>query len=209
MVHAHFHHGHLGILRHSQNCHGHTDVVIVIGRGLGRAEGGLHHLGNHFLGGAFAHRAGNAHHLHTDAHPLTPGNLPQGQAGIGHIDGRIVPHHPGAQHRSGTVGHGIVNELVAVSDPLKGDEQLPRLEPPGIVGGTQEFHIGVFLFHCATAPGSGLAECNLPHFISSILPGGLQPLPARPGDALRPGFPGRFHGPFLPVQLYHLFSQCP
>ena len=67
VVHAHLQHGSFGILRHGQHRHGHPDVVIVIGRGLAGDVSLLQHGGDHFLGGALAHGAGDRHHLRADA----------------------------------------------------------------------------------------------------------------------------------------------
>ena len=183
VVHAHLHHCHLGVLRHSQNSHGHTDVIVVVGGGFGGAEGGFQHLRNHLFGGAFAHRAGNAHHLHSNAHPLPAGNFAQRQAGIGHIHGGVVPHHAGTQHGGSTARHGIGNKFVAVPRPLQRHKELAGLDVPGVVGCPVKHHVCVFFFHRTAAPFGGLTECNFTHVVPSILSGGLQPPPVHPDDA--------------------------
>ena len=75
MVHAHFQNGHLRILRHGQNRHGHTDVIIVVHRSFRSAVGFFQHRRDHLLRGALAHGAGDADDLHADALPLLPGDI--------------------------------------------------------------------------------------------------------------------------------------
>ena len=183
MVHSHFQHRHLRIQRHFQNGHGHSDVVVVIGRGLGHPIGAGQHRRRHFLGGALAHGAGDGHHLGADALQLLPGDVPQGLPGVFHIDGRVVPHLPAAQHRRSPLVHGRRDKVMPVPGALEHHKQLPRLNGPGIVSGTQESHVRILFFHSAAAPFGGLTQCNIRHVISSIPPDGPRPLPVRPDDA--------------------------
>ena len=134
MVHAHFQHRDLGIFRHGKHRHGHSDVVIVVGRGLAGDKGLLQHGGDHFLRCTLANGAGDRHHLCADAFQFLPGNSPQSDAGVVHIDRGVVPHPAAAQSRSSPPVHGLLDEVVAVPCALERDEQLPRLHDPGVVG---------------------------------------------------------------------------
>ena len=134
MVHAHFQHRDLGILRHGKHRHGHSDVVIVVGRGLTGDESLFQHGSDHFLRGALAHGAGDRHHLCADAFQFFPGDSPQSNAGVVHIDRGVVPHLAAAQSRRSAPVHSLFDEVVAVPRALKRDKQLPRLHDPGVIG---------------------------------------------------------------------------
>ena len=134
MVHAHFQHRDLGILRHGKHRHGHPDVVIVVGRGLAGDESLLQHGGDHFLRCTLANGAGDRHHLCADAFQFLPGDSPQSDAGVVHIDRGVVPHLAAAQSRRSASVHSLFDEVVAVPGALKRDKQLPRLHDPGVVG---------------------------------------------------------------------------
>ena len=209
MVHAHFQHRHLGILRHVQNRHGHTDVVVVIGRGLADPEGACQHRGDHLFCGALANRAGNRHHLGADALQCLPGDVTQGRAGVLHVNGRIVPNLPAAQHRSCALLHSRGDEIMSIPGALKGKEQLTGLQGPGVVSRALKGQIRIFFFHRSAAPFGSVPQCNLCHIIPSIPLNGQQPLPVRPGGACVHQCPDRSRGLFRPEQLYHFFPQCP
>ena len=136
MVHTHFQHSDLCILRHGQDRHRHADIVIVIDRGLAGAVGGLQHRRDHFLGGALAHGAGDAHYLHTDPVPLATGDLPQCDSGILYDNRRIIAVTVGAQHRSRTFFQCGRDKIMSVPLALQSNKQLLRLQLAGIVIGT-------------------------------------------------------------------------
>ena len=114
MIHAHFQDCDLRILRHGKNRHRHTNIVIVIGRGLFHFISGTQNRGNHLLGRALAHRAGHTDYLHADPIPLTTGDIAQRDAGIRNHDSRIVFVAMGAQHSSRTFFHRIRNKHMAI-----------------------------------------------------------------------------------------------
>ena len=181
MVHAHFQHRDLGILRHGKHRHGHSDVVIVVGRGLTGDESLFQHGSDHFLRGALAHGAGDRHHLCADAFQFFPGDSPQSNAGVVHIDRGVVPHLAAAQSRRSAPVHSLFDEVVAVPRALKRDKQLPRLS--------------------STTPPHHSAAClsvNFPMPFPLFPAGGRQPLPVHPSGALRRRCPDRSHDPFLP-----------
>ena len=62
-AHAHFHHRYLSFGGNAHQCFGRADLVILVALGFDDAEGGGHHCRYHFLGGGFAHAAGDAYHL--------------------------------------------------------------------------------------------------------------------------------------------------
>ena len=156
MVHAHLQHGDLGILRHRQNAHGHTDVVVVVGGGLGGPEAGFQHRGDHLLGGGFAHGAGDAHHLHTDPAALAVCDLAQGDAHIVDHNGGVIPIAMLAQHRRRALFQGLGHEVVSVPGTLQGQEELSFLQFAGVVAGSQEGDLRVFGVNGAAAPVGGL-----------------------------------------------------
>ena len=163
MVHTHLHHRHLGILRHGKDGHGHTDVVVVVGGGLGYPVGAFQHRRHHLLGGAFSHGAGDAHHLHAQAQPLLLCDFAQSQPHIRHHNGRIVPIAVGAQHRRRTFFQGCGDKVVSVPDTLQGQEQLPRLNLPAVIVGTQKGDLFIFFLHAAAAPKGCLLQRNSAH----------------------------------------------
>ena len=118
MVHPHFQHSHLRILRHSQDRHRHSDVVVMVDGGLGRPERGFQNGGHHLLGGALAYGAGDAHHLHSQALPLSRGDFSQCHTGILHHNGRDPVHGPAAQGRRRSLGHSLRDKVVAVPGSL-------------------------------------------------------------------------------------------
>ena len=89
VAHAHLQHRNLGIFLHGQQRHGKTQIVIEIGRGFADDIVPFQHCGNHFLGGAFSHGSGHAHHFHADMLTQSGGDLTQSDAGIFHHDSGI------------------------------------------------------------------------------------------------------------------------
>lgn len=63
-----------------------------------------------------------------------PGDSPQSNAGVVHIDRGVVPHLAAAQSRRSAPVHSLFDEVVAVPRALKRDKQLPRLHDPGVIG---------------------------------------------------------------------------
>ena len=180
MIHAHFQYRHLGILRHGQNGHGHADVVVVIHRGFGGTERPLQYGSDHFLGGAFAHGAGDAHHPETQPLPFAPGDISQGQPHVRHHNGGIVSLFVGTKHRRCSLFQGRRNKLMAVSGSLQCQKQLTGLQGSSIVAGPQESDLLVFLLHSAAAPKGRLFQRDLTHVRSSIPTGRIELLPVRP-----------------------------
>ena len=156
VVHTHFQDGNFCILRQGQNGLGHTDVVVVVGGAFAYSVSRLQHRGNHFLCGAFAHRTGDANYLHANALPLSLGDQAQGDPGIFHHDGGIVPVTMGTQHGGRAFFQSRGNEIVTISYALKGNKQLVFFDLPGVVIGTQKGYIFIFRVNTATAPLCGL-----------------------------------------------------
>ena len=209
MIHTHFQHSHLGILRHSQNRHRHTNIIVVVGWGLTDAEGTLQYRSNHFLRCAFPHRAGDRDHLRPAAFQRFPRNVAQSGTGVLCNDRRIIPNPAAAQHRSSALLHSGRDVIVTIPRPLQSDEQLPRLQASGIIACSEKSHIRIFLFYRSAAPFGGIPQCNLSHTISPIPSGGQLPLPVHPDDTCARRCPDRFHVLFPQGQLYHFFPQCP
>ena len=78
--------------------------------------------------------ARHRHHLRADAFQFFPGDSPQRNAGVVHIDRGVVPHLAAAQSRRSAPVHSLFDEVVAVPRALKRDKQLPRLHDPGVIG---------------------------------------------------------------------------
>ena len=168
MAHTHFQHSHFRIFGHSQNGHGHAQIIVEIGRCLADDKVTVQHRGDHFLGGAFAHRAGDTHHLHADALPLGCGNTAQSDPGIVHDNGRIAFVAMLAQRRGRSLLERSGKKIMAVPDTLQRYKQLPRHQGAGIIGGAQEQNLFKLRIYPATAPIGSLPECDLTHTLFSV-----------------------------------------
>ena len=168
MVHAHLQDRHLRGFRHGEDRHRHTDIVIVVGRGLFRDVSRFKDSGDHFFRGALAHGACDADDLRADALQLFPGDLPQRDPGIIHVDGGPVSDLAAAKNCRGALLHGGPDEVMAVSRALEDDKELAGLQSTGIIGSTQKLNICIFIFHMATAPCGCLLQCDLTHRYSSF-----------------------------------------
>ena len=156
MVHAHFYHRHFGAVCHTQDGHGHTDVIVEVGRGLAHPEATGKDGSDHFLGSTLTDGAGNADHLHAQALPLLTGDIAQGPASIRHHNGRIIAIAMLAKHRSRALFQSHGNKVMTVPGRLQCDEKLTGLDFSGIVAGTQEGDLRIFRINLATAPCGSL-----------------------------------------------------
>ena len=88
VVHAQLQNSRFSIVRHIEDGHGQTDVVVVVALGASGAVGTLQHTGGHFLGRRFADAAGNADDGHTHPFAAGCGKIAVGLDGIGYKNGR-------------------------------------------------------------------------------------------------------------------------
>ena len=199
VVHAHFQHRHFRIFGHSQNRHGHTDVIVVIGRGLADTVLGFQHRHHHFLGSGLAHRTGDAYLLTAKQPLLFPCDLSQRDPGIVYNDAGEISYLAAAQSCRRALFHGHGDKIMTVPGTLQHDEQLVGLYDPGVVVGTQKFYIFILGLHIAAAPERSLLQCAFCHINSSILPDVPGLLPVHPDGASHRGSPDKSRDPFLPV----------
>ena len=151
MVHTHFQDSDFRILRNCQNCHGHTDVIVVIFRCLCHPIGAAQHRSYHFLGGAFAHRAGDAQPI-----PFAAGDLTQRQPGILHHDCRVIPVVMGAQHRRSTFVQCSGNKVMPIPLALQGNKQLSGFQLSAVIVRAEKSDILIFGIDPAAAPKGSL-----------------------------------------------------
>ena len=180
MIHAHFQHSYFDISIHSQHSHGHTNVIIVIHRSLAYPVFPAQHSTDHFLGGAFAHRSGDTHHLCAQTLPLTGSDQTQSNSGILHNDGRIISLPAAAQHRCCALFQCRRDKVMSIPGALQCHKQLSGLNVPGVVGRTQEGNVRILGIDLSTAPLCGLLQRNAAHVKTPFLSGAPQPLPVHP-----------------------------
>ena len=163
VAHSHFQHRHLGILRHRQNGHRKTQIIIEIGWGLADQIVPFQNGGHHFFGGGFTYRTGDTYHFHPHLPPQTGSDLPQSDAGIFHHDGRIRQILPGSQHRSSPLFKGHRRKIIAVPHPHQRHKELPGLHGTRIIGCAGESQILILFLHPAAAPAGSLSQCDHSH----------------------------------------------
>ena len=168
VVHAHFQHGNLGILRHVHDRHRQAEVVIMVALGLGRVIRRLEDAGGHFLRGRLADGAGDADDLHAGQLSVARSDLAIGAERIFDLDGGQLLRDGAADQRGDrAVVDGRLGEIVPV--------RLRALERNEQVAGADFAGIGL---HSADAemfkPGADLAAapvCDLleGQFFHSVL----------------------------------------
>ena len=134
VVHAHFEHGDLGVVRHVENGHGKAEVIVVVALGAGGMEAAREQAGRHFLGRRLADAAGDADD--GDAGVLTVGcrQIAVGADGVGDEDGGDRRFHGSCDQRglrAEARGHG--DKVMAVGLlALDGDKEVAGPDSAGV-----------------------------------------------------------------------------
>ena len=129
----------------------------------------------HFLGGGFAHAAGNSQDLGLHGLAVSGGNGAEGQQRVFYLNiGDVfrLLFLVGIEDRHSAVLHGAADEGVAVHPcPHQRNEHLAGLDLPGIGGNAPDLHFPVRLVEGATAPLGNLLEFRRFHIRRSFIGG--------------------------------------